>query len=131
MYNQNPLGSNTNLGSGGISQNFGSGSGSNSGGGGSDKIRLNYAQMQDMATQCTKVSQRLLQTVTLVQQIVGQMQSGALVGDAGDAFTSALTSGLVPSVQRLSDKFAEINGDILGAISDMQAQDSQAGNRFN
>jgi WXG100 family type VII secretion target len=114
-----------------MATNVGSGSGSSSGGGGSDKIRLNYAQMQDMATQCTKVAQRLLQTVTLVQQVAAQMQGGALVGDAGDAFTSALTSSLVPAIQRISDKFAEINGDILGAISDMQAQDSQAGNRFN
>ncbi len=103
----------------------------NQGSQGSDKIRLNYAQMQDMASQCTKVSQRLLQTITLAQSIATQMQGGAMVGDAGDAFSNSLTSGLVPAIQRLSDKFAEINGDILGAISDMQSQDLQAGNRFN
>jgi len=79
-----------------MATNVGSGSGSSSGGGGSDKIRLNYAQMQDMATQCTKVAQRLLQTVTLVQQVAAQMQGGALVGDAGDAFTSASPAALFP-----------------------------------
>jgi|SRR5271157_586609 len=95
-----------------------------------DVIKLNYPAMQDMAQQCTKVAQRLEQTVQLARQIAQQLQAGAMVGDAGEAFSNALTSVLSPKVQRLSDKFSEINGDILGAISDMQAQDQSASGRF-
>ena len=53
----------------------------------SDVIKLNYPAMQEMAQQCKAASQRLMETARLSQQIGQEMQNGALVGDAGDAFS--------------------------------------------
>lgn len=95
-----------------------------------DVIKLNYPAMEEMAQQCKAASERLTSTANLASQISSQMQNGALVGDAGDAFTHALTSALVPAVNKLSEKFKEIDGDIRQAISDMQSQDKAAGSQF-
>lgn len=97
----------------------------------SEIIKLNYPAMQEMAQQCKAAQQRLMETARLAQQIGNEMQNGALIGDAGDAFANALLSALVPSVNKLSQKFEEIAKDIQGAISDMQAQDKSAGGLFN
>lgn len=97
----------------------------------SDVIKLNYPAMQEMAQQCKAASQRLTETARLAQSIGQEMQNGALVGDAGDAFTNAIQSALLPAVQKLSQKFEEIAKDITGAIADMQAQDKGAGGLFN
>lgn len=97
----------------------------------SDVIKLNYPAMQEMAQQCKAASQRLMDTARLAQQSAQEMQNGALIGDAGEAFSNALLSKFLPAVQKLSQKFEEIAKDITGAISDMQAQDKGAGGLFN
>ncbi|OJX45867.1 MAG: hypothetical protein BGO78_11225 [Chloroflexi bacterium 44-23] len=97
----------------------------------SEVIKLNYPAMQEMAQQCKAASQRLQETARLAQQIANEMQNGALIGDAGDAFAHALTGALLPAVQKLSQKFEEVTKDIQGAISDMQAQDKGAASKFN
>jgi len=97
----------------------------------SEVIKLNYPAMQEMAQQCKTASQRLLETVRLAQQISSEMQNGALVGDAGEAFANALTSAFVPAVNKLSQKLEEEAKDIEGAIADMQASDKGAGGLFN
>jgi len=97
----------------------------------SDQIKLNYPAMQEMAQQCKSVSQRLLETIRLAQQIAQEMQGGALVGDPGEAFSAALTSAFCPAVMKLSQKFEEVAKDIEGAIADMQASDRSAGGLFN
>jgi WXG100 family type VII secretion target len=93
-------------------------------------IKLNYPAMQEMSQQCLQVAERLGQTGQFARQIANQLQAGAMVGDAGEAFANALTSSLVVKIQRLSEKFQEISRDIQGAIQDMQSQDQQAGGRF-
>lgn len=95
-----------------------------------DVIKLDYPAMQEMAQQCLKVSQRLGQTVQFVRNQARQLQEGAMVGDAGEAFSNVLTSILANKVQRLSEKFQEISNDIQGAIADMQAQDQSASGIF-
>lgn len=97
----------------------------------SDVIKLNYPAMQEMAQQCKAASQRLMETARLAQQSAQEMQNGALVGDAGDAFSHALLNAFLPAVQKLSQKFEEIAKDITGAIADMQAQDKGASGLFN
>lgn len=90
-----------------------------------DVIKLNYPAMQEMAQQCKTTAQRLQETVRMAQSICQQMEGGALVGDAGEAFGGALTQALVPAIQRLSQKFEEVAKDIEGAVQDMQQADSQ------
>lgn len=95
-----------------------------------DKIRLNYPQMEEMSQHLKMVQQRLLQTTRLARSAAQEMQGGALVGDAGEAFSNALNTAFVPAVTKLSQKFGEVSDDIKKAISDMQAADKRAGSAF-
>lgn len=95
-----------------------------------DKIKLNYPQMEEMAQHLKAVSQRLLQTTRLARSIAQEMQGGALVGDAGEAFVNALNSAFVPGVTKLSQKFDEVSKDITQAINDMKAADSRSRSEF-
>lgn len=95
-----------------------------------DKIKLNYPAMEEMAQHIKGVQQRLGQTTQLAKSIAQEMQGGALVGDAGEAFVNALNSAFIPSVNKLSQKFAEVADDIKKAIQDMQAADKRAGSAF-
>jgi uncharacterized protein YukE len=86
--------------------------------------------MQEMSQQCKAAAQRLMETANMARSIAGEMQNGALVGDAGEAFTHAIQSALLPAVQKLSQKFDEVAKDITDAISDMQTQDKSTGGMF-
>jgi len=96
-----------------------------------DKIKLNYPAMQEMANQCKQAAQRLAETAKLGQNAAQEMQNGALLGDAGEAFANALTSAFVPQVKKLADKFNEVSKDIMDAIQDMKSSDQGAGGLFN
>ncbi len=96
----------------------------------SEVIKLNYPAMQEMAQHCKSTAQRLMETIRLARQAAQEMRNGAMVGDAGEAFSNALASAFVPAVTKLSQKFDEITKDIEGAIADMQASDKSAGGRF-
>jgi WXG100 family type VII secretion target len=94
-----------------------------------DVIRTNYQALDDMAKHCDAVSNRLAQTAGIAQQMVGQMQNGALVGKHGDVFTQALGM-FFSKVMKLSEKYREVANDIRSAAQDMQRADSSAGQKF-
>lgn len=94
-----------------------------------DKIRVNYPALEDMAKHCEMVAQRLAQTGALSQKIAGQMQNGALIGDAGNIYVQALGM-FYTKVMKLSEKFREEAKDIKAAMADMMAADNAAGNKF-
>ena len=95
-----------------------------------DKIKLNYPQMEEMAQYLKHVQQRLMQTTQLARKAAQEMQGGALVGDAGEAFANALNTAFVPAVTKLSQKFGEEADDIKKAMQDMQSEDRKAGSAF-
>ncbi len=95
-----------------------------------DKIRLNYPQMQEMVRHMKAVEQRLMQTVQLARKAAQEMQGGAMVGDAGEAFANALNTAFVPAVTKLSQKFGEEAEDINQAMREMQDEDKKAGSAF-
>jgi uncharacterized protein YukE len=95
-----------------------------------EKIKLNYPQMQEMATHLRKVKERLEQTNEFARSIANEMTSGALVGDVGEAFADNLNRRFITGVKLFATKFEEIAKDIDQAISDMQSADSNAGNQF-
>jgi hypothetical protein len=53
-----------------------------------------------------------------------------LLGRGGRTIADGLRERLAPAVQRLAGKFSEINGDLIGALSDLRDSDSEAGGRF-
>lgn len=95
----------------------------------SDKIRVNYAALEDMAKNLEFTSASMVQSASLAKTISGQLQDGALVGDAGDTYCEALAI-FVQKVTKLSDKYQEVANEIRQAIGDMQSADGQAGSKF-
>lgn len=95
----------------------------------SDKIRLNYPAVEEMAKQCTMVQNQLQQTAALANRWAQMMQNGALQGPPGEAFSLAL-GVLNQRVMKLSAKFAEEANDIRQAIQDMKNADQSAGGKF-
>jgi len=94
-----------------------------------DKIRVNYAALEDMAKHCDLVADRLLQLVASSNQISQQMTNGALIGPPGDVFTGALNT-FAQRVTKLANKFTEEANDIRAAEGDMQAADQNAAGKF-
>lgn len=95
-----------------------------------DKIRLNYPQMQEMARHLKSVQTRLLRTNHFAKTVANDLQGEAMVGDAGEAFATALSNTFIPAVSKFADKFKEIAEDIEKAISDMESADKSAGAQF-
>jgi WXG100 family type VII secretion target len=95
----------------------------------SEKIRVNYPALEEMAKHCDQTAQRLQQTASLAGKISAQMQNGALQGEFGETFVQAL-GVFSQKVNKLATKFTEEAGDIRGAMSDMRAADQKAGAKF-
>jgi uncharacterized protein YukE len=95
-----------------------------------DKIRVNYPALQEMAQHCDKVAEELLQTQAIALKIAGEMMDGALIGDTGATFAQALNGNFNAAVLRLYAKFVEVSADIRSAVADMQAADKSAGANF-
>jgi WXG100 family type VII secretion target len=94
-----------------------------------DKIRVNYAALEDMAKQCDTVAQRLQDLAKQGNGIGQQMSGGALLGQPGSVFVGALNT-FSQKTLKLSAKFTEEANDIRSAAQDMQAADGQAGGKF-
>lgn len=91
-----------------------------------DKVVVVYADLEAMKQHCLETARRLQDTVKMAQAVAKQMNDGALIGDAGEAFANALNGPFTNSVNRLSDKFDEVASDIQGAIDDMKQADGKA-----
>jgi uncharacterized protein YukE len=96
----------------------------------SERIRVNYPALLEMAKHCEMVANRLNETASMAQKIAQNMNNGALVGEPGEIFSSALQGPFLSRVQKLSAKFTEVSSDIKQAVSDMQTADRAAGGNF-
>jgi uncharacterized protein YukE len=96
----------------------------------SDKIRVNYPALLEMAKHCDMVANRLNETASLAQKVAQQMNNGALVGEPGEIFASALQGPFLNRTKKLSAKFTEVSNDIKKAVEDMQTADRAAGGNF-
>jgi WXG100 family type VII secretion target len=96
----------------------------------SDVIRMDYDLMREMSTVFRQGSEQLQDTMSEMQSIANQMEAGALIGQGGDAFVDALRGKLSPAIQRLVDKFEELDHDVLVAMSEMQDADSESAGKF-
>jgi WXG100 family type VII secretion target len=95
----------------------------------SDKIRVNYPALEDMAKHLEMVADAMSQTAGRSKLFSQQMQDGALVGDAGQTYCEALAI-FNDRVTKLLEKYREVAKEIRQAATDMQSADTQAGNQF-
>lgn len=93
-------------------------------------IKMNFAMMDDMAIAFKDGSQVLENVLSEVNQIVSILEDGALLGEAGDQFASACRGPLASSVNRLKDKFEELQSDVIAAKEEMEAADREAGGLY-
>lgn len=91
-----------------------------------DKIKMVYPLMEEMAKTFQKGSEQLKETSSQMQGIAGTLQDGALLGQGGAAFTDAVSGKLVPAINRLEQKFQELQKDVLNAMKDMQQADQSS-----
>ena len=94
-----------------------------------EKIRVNYPALEDMSKQCSQASARLRQTVSMANNISQQLQNGAMMGEFGDVFVTALQV-FQSKVNKLADKLADVAKDIQQAMNDMRQADQKAGSKF-
>ena len=92
----------------------------------SDEIKMNYAMMDEMASAFTKGAGELDSMITEVNQIASILEDGALIGDAGDAFSRACREALGKSVANLKREFQDLERDIRNAVDEMQKADQSA-----
>ncbi len=95
-----------------------------------DEIKLVYSTAEDMIHTFEQGVERLENTMTAMKNIADTLEGGALLGQGGEAFTDAIKSKLCPAINRLTDKFKELAGDVHQAIEFMQQADRTSKGRF-
>jgi WXG100 family type VII secretion target len=95
-----------------------------------DKIRVDYELAGEMAKTFSDGVEVLQDTMQEMQNIANALADGALLGRAGATFVEAIRGKLCPSIARLSDKFAELQGDVQKAVKDMQEADRKSASQF-
>jgi WXG100 family type VII secretion target len=96
----------------------------------SDIIKMNYEQMEDMSRTFNQSAQTMEDTIKEMQSIIQMLEGGTLLGKGGDAFVNAMQGQLIPAVNRLKEKFEELSGDIMGAMTALRDGDTQSESRF-
>jgi WXG100 family type VII secretion target len=77
-----------------------------------------------------KGREQLDNTLQQMQGVADTLENGALLGRGGEAFTDAVRSKLCPAIDRLSDKFQELAGDVQKAIQYMEQADKTSAGKF-
>jgi WXG100 family type VII secretion target len=95
-----------------------------------DIIKMDYEQMEQMAKIFQQCADHMDQLKSGLQNVAGQMEQGALVGQTGQAFQDVLRNQASTAVGKMHDKFVELNGDILGALRELRDHDQSASTRF-
>jgi uncharacterized protein YukE len=93
--------------------------------------RYDHAALTEMAKAFQAAAETLNQTMQTAKQISQMMESGALEGDAGDAFRAAINGDLTKKLTNLSAKMKEMQGDVNKAMSENKAAVAEAKSRFN
>jgi len=95
-----------------------------------DLIQMDYDAVQQMSQIAKATSDELNELATLLNNIADEMEGGIFLGRAGRTTTEAIRSRLNPAIGRMSQKFEEIQMDLIGALTDLRDSDSEAGGRF-
>lgn len=90
-----------------------------------DVIKMNYPMMEDMASTFQQSADQIEATIGEINNIVGMIDGGGLLGQAGDMYSEACSAMLVPALNKLQEKMLELKGDVLGAMEDMKGSDDQ------
>ncbi len=85
-----------------------------------NQIRVVYEQMATTVTAFQSAANQLDQTIANLNGIVKSLQAGALLGATGDTVCAAVTTDLLPAIERLKQKMLEEAVDVQEASNMMQ-----------
>lgn len=77
-----------------------------------DKIRVVPELMDNMTQTFLQGAEELQDTMQEMQRIANTLEEGALLGQGGEAFTTAIRGKLSPAISKLVDKFQELAADV-------------------
>jgi WXG100 family type VII secretion target len=95
-----------------------------------DEIKMEYPLMEEMKRTFQSGREQLQETLTELNSIADKMEQGALLGDAGSAFSEAVRGTLTSAVNKLNEKFEELEGDIQHAVDQMRQAEEKAKSSF-
>lgn len=95
----------------------------------SDVISINYEQARAMAATFRQGAETLQDNMKQMQDIAKGLED-TLQGRAGEAFIDLITGKLCPSINRLAEKFTELEGDVKAAVRAMREADRDAKGQF-
>jgi len=79
-------------------------------------VRMNYESMDKMARTFTVAATEVGTTMEDMKKIVQMMEGGALLGQGGESFRSAITDQLMPNLKILEKKLTEMSDDVTAAV---------------
>lgn len=91
-----------------------------------DIKKMNYPMVERMMRTMDDGAKRLESSIGEMNKVATTLDQGGLRGDAGAAFVQAIRGSLIPSMQRLQEKFKEQQGDLLVAMNAMKEADQTA-----
>jgi WXG100 family type VII secretion target len=94
-------------------------------------VKMNYDSMDRMAKAFHNAHQQIGTSISEMEKIAKTMEGGALVGDAGKAFTEAIRSKLIKRMKVIQEKMQELEKDIKLAVGFTRDGVKTAGGRFN
>ncbi len=96
----------------------------------SDVLKMDYPQAEEMIQIMMQAANQLEDISAEMQSIAQVLENGALLGDAGDAFSMALRSRLVPAIGRLRDGIAEGADYVRTEKEDMEEAERRSAGLF-
>ncbi|HEY3061496.1 MAG TPA: WXG100 family type VII secretion target [Chloroflexota bacterium] len=95
-----------------------------------EEIKMDYPLVEEMGSTFQQGQQQLQETLKEAQNLAGTLENGALLGQAGSAFSDAIRTKLAPSIQRLSQKFEKLQVDLRVAEAAMRQAESDTKGTF-
>lgn len=87
-------------------------------------IKMDFDMMAEMKALCQKGAEETDSATEQIKKIVGMLEEGALIGDAGTSLASGMNDVLMRKMVEIRDKFEELGRDIQFAVNKMQEADS-------
>jgi WXG100 family type VII secretion target len=91
-----------------------------------DIIKMDYPLARAMATSMGKGAKQLEAGIGEMNKAMALLKNGGLRGEAGEAFADSMRGSLIPAMQRLQEKYAEMQRDIITNIQLKQLADKSS-----
>lgn len=94
-------------------------------------FRLDFDQVTEMQQEFLRGANQLDDTLSALRDMANRLNDGALVGQGGDAFYSAIMDVLYVKVSNMREKFNEMANDLQAAMDFAAGKDTESAGRFN